>query len=202
MRVFVVVDMQNDFITGSLTNKDAQSIIPRIEEEINKLSDNDLIIFTRDTHDHNYLDTQEGKKLPVKHCIKGTNGWQICKELKKYIEDYDKTDYVGPEVVTLDKYSFGSLDNLRNYMRDEMDITCLIDNFLFYDYMDYNAENLEDITLVGTCTDICVISNAMILKAAFPETPIKVISEACAGTTPEHHKNAIEAMKMCQIDVI
>lgn len=202
MRVFVVVDMQNDFITGSLANKDAQSIIPRIEEEINKLSDNDLLIFTRDTHDHNYLATQEGMKLPVEHCIKGTNGWQICKELKKYIEDYDKADYVGPEVVTLDKYSFGSLDNLRNYMRDEMDITCLIDNFLFYDYMDYNAENLEDITLVGTCTDICVISNAMILKAAFPETPIKVISEACAGTTFESHKNAIEAMKMCQIEII
>ena len=202
MRVLIVVDMQNDFITGSLANKDAQKIIPKIEEEISKLRDNDLLIFTRDTHDNNYLKTQEGRMLSIEHCIKNTNGWEICKELNKYIDNYDKDNYVGPEVVTLDKYSFGSYNNLRNYMRDEMDITCLIDDFLFYNFMDFNAERLESITLVGTCTDICVISNAMILKAAFPETPINVIADACAGVTPESHKNALEAMKMCQINII
>ena len=198
MRVLVVIDMQNDFITGSLANKEAEKIIPKIEEEINKLKSGDLLIFTRDTHEKDYLDTQEGEKLPVEHCIKGTDGWQICKNLKKYINN----NYIEPDVITIDKYSFASLSNLRNYMRDEMDIVETIDNYLFYNFMDLDAEELDEIALVGTWTDICVISNAMVLKAAFPETPIKVISEACAGTTPEHHKNAIEAMKMCQVDVI
>lgn len=202
MKVLIVIDMQNDFITGSLANKDAESIVPKIENEINKLESGDLLIFTRDTHDKDYLDTQEGKKLPIEHCIKGTNGWQICKALKKYISKAEDKNYIGPDIITIDKYSFASLSNLRNYMRDEMDIVEVVDNYLFYNFMDFDAEELDEIALVGTCTDICVISNAMILKAAFPETPIKVISEACAGTTPEHHKNAIEAMKMCQIDVI
>lgn len=200
MRVFVVVDMQNDFITGKLANKDAQDIIPRIEEEINKLNTNDLLIFTRDTHDRDYLKTQEGKKLPIEHCIKGTFGWQICKELKKYITNNENDNT--PETIVIDKYSFGSCENINKYTRNEMDIVDAINIHLVYNFMDYDAEYIEEIILVGTCTDICVISNAMILKAAFPETPIKVISEACAGTTPEHHKNAIEAMKMCQIDVI
>ena len=169
MKILVVVDMQNDFIDGALGTKEAERIVPGVKEKINEYrKNNETVIFTRDTHFENYPDTQEGKKLPVVHCIKDTDGWQISKELDT------------KNSVIIDKPSFGSLE-LAEYVAD-----------LKPDYIE----------LVGLCTDICVISNAFILKARLPETDIAVDSALCAGVTPESHANALEAMKMCQIEVL
>ncbi len=169
MKILVVVDMQNDFIDGALGTKEAERIVPGVKEKINEYrKNNETVIFTRDTHFENYPDTQEGKKLPVVHCIKDTDGWQISKELDT------------KNSVIIDKPSFGSLE-LAEYVAD-----------LKPDYIE----------LVGLCTDICVISNAFILKARLPEIDIAVDSALCAGVTPESHANALEAMKMCQIDVL
>lgn len=167
MKLLVVVDMQNDFISGALGTKEAEAIVPNVQQKIKEF-ENENIIFTRDTHGENYLNTNEGKHLPVPHCIKGTDGWQIAKALK--------TD--GAEMI--DKPSFGS---------EELAVRA-------------KALCPESITLVGLCTDICVISNALLLKAALPETPIFVDGSCCAGVTPESHKNALNAMKMCQIEIL
>lgn len=173
MKLLVVVDMQNDFIDGALGTPEAQAIVlnvkRKIEEYANKSSN--AVIYTRDTHDENYLETQEGKNLPVPHCICGTDGWQIADGL--YIE--------GATVV--DKKTFGS-----NWLP-----TYIISNY---------RNRIESIEVIGLCTDICVISNVMLLKAFMPETPIIVDSSCCAGVTPESHTRALEAMKMCQIEVI
>ena len=167
MKLLVVVDMQNDFIDGALGTKEAEAIVPNVQQKIKEF-ENENIIFTRDTHGENYLNTNEGKHLPVPHCVKGTDGWQIAKALK--------TD--GAEII--DKPSFGS---------EELAVRA-------------KALCPESITLVGLCTDICVISNALLLKAALPETPIFIDSSCCAGVTPESHQNALNAMKMCQIDIV
>ena len=167
MKTLVVVDMQNDFIDGSLGTKEAVAIVPRVAKKIQMYREGEnQIIFTRDTHQENYLDTQEGKKLPVVHCIEGTEGWQIAEELE-----------VRPEDIVINKVTFGHV---------------------------WNKEIIkgEEIELIGLCTDICVISNALGLKAVLPETPIKVDAGCCAGVTPQSHSNALEAMKMCQIEVI
>ena len=169
MKILIVVDMQNDFIDGALGTKEAEKIVPGIKEKIDEYrKNNETVIFTRDTHFENYLDTQEGKRLPVIHCIKDTYGWQIS----------EKLDTKGS--VIIDKPSFGSLE-LAEYVAD-----------LKPDYIE----------LVGLCTDICVISNAFILKARLPEINIAVDSALCAGVTPESHVNALNAMKMCQIEVL
>ncbi len=165
MKTLIVVDMQNDFITGSLGSKDAEAIVPLVKEKIEKFDGR--IIFTRDTHGEDYLKTQEGRKLPVEHCIKGTEGWQICDELKPYAKEI------------LDKETFGS-----------MNLPELID------------ENCDEIELCGLCTDICVISNAMILKAAFPEKTVRVDGKCSAGVSTESHENALSAMKAVQIEII
>ena len=169
--VLIVVDMQNDFIDGALGTAEAVSIVPKVVEKVKSFPG--TVIFTRDTHAENYLSTQEGRKLPVAHCVKGTPGWQIRAEL----EALRKTDAV-------DKPGFGS--TALTHMLASMD----------------RAEGLSSVTLVGLCTDICVISNAMLIKAALPEVPVIVDAACCAGVTPASHKNALEAMKMCQIDVI
>ncbi len=164
-KVLIVIDMQNDFVTGSLGSKEAQAIVPKVKAKIRKYADRgDRIIFTRDTHGENYLETSEGKKLPVKHCIKGTEGWQVVPELAT-----EHCEYV-------DKPSFGWL---------------AWDDF---------KEN-DEIELVGVCTDICVVSNALILKAKYPDAAISVDAGCCAGVTPEKHEAALETMKSCQIDV-
>lgn len=171
MKTLIVVDMQNDFIDGALGTPEARAIVPKVKKKIEEYRERgDVIIFTRDTHTGNYLDTMEGKKLPVEHCIIDTYGWEIADGLK------DDNDYVAY------KSTFG-LDNWQWTAR-VLDFT-----------------NTESIELVGLCTDICVISNAMILKAKFPEIPIVVDASCCAGVTPESHKNALEAMKMCQIEI-
>ena len=170
MKILIVVDMQNDFIDGALGTKEAEKIVANVKEKIDTYrSNNDEVIFTRDTHFDNYLETQEGKNLPVKHCIKDTFGWQISSKL-------DVADSV-----IIDKPTFGS--------------TKLMEYLL-------SKQNISEIQLVGLCTDICVISNAFLLKAALPEVLISVDSRCCAGVTPESHNRALESMKTCQIMVI
>lgn len=172
MKFLIVVDMQNDFITGSLKSAAAEAIVPRVREKVENFKGE--IIFTRDTHYENYLKTSEGKKLPVEHCIKNSKGWQICDELMPYAENIT------------DKETFGSL-NLLNIILKKAE---------------NKAENIEEIELCGLCTDICVISNAMILKAAFPEASLKVNSSLCAGVSEESHNTALKAMAAVQIDII
>lgn len=169
-KLLVVVDMQNDFIDGALGTPEAVAIVPAVEEYIKKAkTDGTDIVFTRDTHHADYLNTQEGKKLPVAHCIEGTEGWQICPALAPYAEG----------VRIFDKPTFGSVELMR-----------------------YAAEQgYEDITLLGLCTDICVISNAMLIKAALPEANVAVAAGCSAGVTPESHENALAAMRMCQIEI-
>lgn len=166
--ILIVVDMQNDFIDGALGTKEAEAIVPYVKSVIESFDGK--VIFTRDTHFENYMDTQEGKNLPVPHCIKGTEGWQIRAEL-------DALRTTEP----IDKVTFGSAD-LVDVLKGEGDI--------------------DSITFVGLCTDICVISNAMLVKAFYPEIPLTVDARACAGVTPESHKRALDAMKTCQINVI
>lgn len=165
MKSLIVVDMQNDFISGSLGSDQAKAIVDRVANKVKHFDG--TVIFTRDTHNDKYLRTLEGKNLPVPHCIKGTNGWEICDELKPYAE------------IIVDKPSFGSLD--------------------LPDIIRRGRSKVEEIELCGLCTDICVISNAMILKANFPETPIVIDSSCCAGVTKESHDIALNAMKAVQI---
>ena len=169
--VLVVVDMQNDFIDGALGTKEAVAIVPKVEEKIRNF--NGTVLFTRDTHENWYLETQEGKKLPVPHCIRDTEGWQIRREL----DILRKTEPVGKE-------TFGSTD-----LADDL-VAMNID------------DEIKSITFVGLCTDICVISNALLVKAALPEVPIIVDAACCAGVTPESHENALKAMEMCQVEVV
>lgn len=170
MDILIVIDMQNDFVTGSLGSEEAQSIVPNVVEKINTFEGQ--VYFTRDTHREDYLDTLEGKNLPVPHCILGTKGHEIIDAISEVDEKY-----------VINKDTFGSVG-----LYELIKSTC-------------DAE-ISSITLVGLCTDICVISNAMLLKAATVNTPIKVDSSCCAGVTVGTHLNALEAMKMCQIEVV
>ena len=167
MKYLIVVDMQVDFITGSLGSELASAIVSSVVSKVKNFDGR--VIFTRDTHFPDYMNTQEGRKLPVMHCVKGTSGWQICDELKPYAK------------TVVDKITFGSVD-LPNIIKSY-------------------GEEIEEIELCGLCTDICVISNAMILKAAFPEVKISVDGSLCAGVTPESHNTALEAMKAVQIEI-
>ena len=167
-KVLIVVDMQNDFIDGALGTKEAVAIVPYVKEVIENFDGK--VLFTRDTHFENYMETQEGKNLPVPHCIKDTEGWQICPVL----EELRKTE-------AIDKLTFASKD-LVEILKQE--------------------ENVEEITFVGLCTDICVISNVMVVKAFYPEVPLVVDAKGCAGVTVQSHRNALEAMKMCQVKVV
>ncbi len=190
MKILIVIDMQNDFLHGSLRNEEGIKIIPDVVCKINEYKkEGFLVIATRDTHFPDYLNTQEGKKLPVKHCVKGTHGWQIDEEVQKALGT--SCVYGGQEKFSLDqtlifdKPTFGSIDFVR--------------------FMKANFENMqEDLTVefVGVCTDICVISNAMLIKAALPEAKICVISSLCAGVSVESHNVALSAMTACQIEVI
>ena len=172
-KVLIVIDMQNDFVDGSLGTKEAQGIVENVVEKIRQYQGK-KVFATRDTHGENYKSTSEGKHLPVPHCIKGTQGWEIRPEV------FDALKEVNAEII--DKPFFGSLvlvDRLA-----EMAI----------------QEELE-IELVGLCTDICVVSNALLLKARLPEAVIRVDASCCAGVTPESHEAAIVTMKMCQVDI-
>ena len=165
--LLVVVDMQNDFINGSLGTKEAQDIVKPVCQKIKDFQGD--VIYTRDTHGENYLNTQEGKNLPVIHCVKDTYGWQINDEV--YLAGEGKT------LCVVDKPVFGSV---------ELSKIASIGRY-------------EKITLIGVCTDICVVSNAILLKTKLREVPVAVVESLCAGVTPESHKSAIETMKMCQV---
>lgn len=169
MKLLIVIDMQNDFIDGALGTKEAVAIVPAVAQKIKKVrAEGGTVVFTRDTHQSNYLKTQEGKNLPVVHCVKETEGWKISSKLE-----------VGESRI-FDKPSFGSME-LADYVA--------------------TLNDLEEIELVGLCTGICVISNAFILKAKLPEVKISVDASCCACVTPESHKTALAAMKLCQINV-
>ncbi len=168
MKYLIVVDMQVDFISGSLGSDLAKAIVSNVVEKVKSFDGK--VIFTRDTHFEDYMNTQEGRNLPVPHCIKDSDGWQICDELKPYAD------------IVIDKLTFGSID-LPNLIKSI-------------------GEPIEKIELCGLCTDICVISNAIVLKAAFPETLIAVDSSCSAGVSIESHNNALNAMKAVQIEII
>ena len=164
-KTLIVVDMQNDFIDMALGTKEAVAIVPNVKAKlVAYLAAGDEIIYTRDTHAENYLETPEGKKLPVPHCIRGTKGWEIAQGL--YAQ--------GCRII--DKPNFG--------------------------WPRWDRENLEQVELVGLCTDICVVSNALIIKAMFPDAEVSVDPRCCAGVTPQTHEAALATMKMCQIQVL
>ena len=172
MNILVVVDMQNDFIDGALGTPEAGAIVPKVM--VKMMNFDGLVLATRDTHGEDYLEKQEGKNLPVVHCIKGTYGWEIKDEIQQLLISQP-----------IDKPTFGS-EALGKVLKD----------------LNNDVEPIDSITLVGLCTDICVISNAMLLKAFLPEVPIMVDASCCAGVTPESHERALEAMKACQIEII
>ena len=168
--ILIVVDMQNDFIDGALGTPEAVAILPHVEEKIKAFKGR--VIFTRDTHTPDYMNTQEGKNLPVPHCIQGSEGWQICPALAPYCTE------------VIDKPTFGSA-RLGQLLAEANE-----------------KDPISSITLIGLCTDICVISNAMLLKAFMPEAPVSVDSRCCAGVTPATHEAALTTMACCQIDVL
>ena len=169
--ILIVVDMQNDFIDGALGTPEAVAIVPAAAEKIRSFPG--PVLFTRDTHGPDYLNTQEGRNLPVVHCVKGTPGWELRPELQALCR-----------TAPIDKPTFGSakLGELLLAMDRE--------------------DPIASVTLIGLCTDICVISNALLVKAFLPEVPVTVDAACCAGVTPESHLNALAAMKMCQIRVV
>lgn len=166
-RALIVIDMQKDFVDGALANLDAQQIAPAIVEEI--LQFDGTVYATKDTHSENYMQSAEGKKLPVPHCIKGTDGHNIDDKIQAALDK--------KSAIVLEKPTFGMLD--------------------------WSAlQGYDEITLVGTCTDICVVSNALILKATYPDTTLRVISSLCAGTTKANHDAAIAVMRCCQVEIV
>lgn len=172
-KALIIVDMQNDFLTGSLANPEAVNIIPKIVDLINS-GEYDHMVFTLDTHYSNYLDTQEGKILPVEHCIAGEDGWDLPKKLRELVLDEGTTTLVV-------KSTFGTTQ-----LASHLEI----------------FGNFDEVTFCGTCTDICIVSNALILKAMRPNLKINVKADCCAGLTPEKHKAALDVMESCQINII
>lgn len=170
-KILLVIDMQNDFINGALGTAEAEAIVDRVAELIEAYPAQDVVA-TRDTHTEHYLDTQEGRKLPVTHCVRGTPGWELHPKIAAALKG----------ALILDKPTFGSRE--------------------LAERLAGMAEQEElDITLVGLCTDICVVSNALLVKAFLPETPVQVIASCCAGVTPESHQAALDTMRMCQIQI-
>ena len=163
--LLVVVDMQTDFVNGALGTKEAEEAVPAVEKLVKAA---ERVVYTQDTHGENYFETQEGRKLPVAHCIRGTKGWEILPSLYK----------AGSRV--FEKGAFGSVE-LAEYVR---------------------KEKFTKITLCGVCTDICVVSNALLIKAFVPEAEVCVVANACAGVTKEKHAAALATMQSCQIEIV
>lgn len=172
-KYLVVIDMQKDFVSGVLGTKEAMSIVPNVVEKVKNFDG--TIIFTKDTHGEDYLFTQEGRKLPVVHCVAQTDGWNLVDELEELCKEHSYRIY--------EKGTFGCA-RLAEDLKAEQE-----------------KEAIDSIELIGVCTDICVISNAMLIKAFLPEVEIKVDSTCCAGVTIESHKTALESMKACQIEI-
>lgn len=172
--VLVVIDMQNDFITGSLGTAEGQAIVSQVVDRIRHHQG--AIFVTRDTHEDDYLTRQEGHHLPVVHCTRGSEGWQLVSEVALAL--------AGREVTFFDKPTFGSPDLAQALKEADQE------------------RRLTSVTLVGVCTDICVISNALVIKAFLPEVPLYVDAKACAGVSPESHQRALEAMAVCQVNIL
>lgn len=194
MKIFVVVDMQNDFINGSLGTAEAQAIVPKVAQLIKDKADpNTIILFTQDTHKSDYLKTLEGKNLPVEHCLYMTDGWMLNNDVcaaygevkDKYFQWTGTSNPDNPGNQLIWKPSFGSID-LQNYLYE----------------IDDDVEKIEEITFCGLCTGICVLSNAILAKATLPEVPVKVVKDCCACVSPESHETALSAMALCQIEII
>ena len=171
-KILIVIDMQNDFIDGVLGTPEAEAIVPNVKNKIREYAPDDIVV-TMDTHGEDYLQTQEGRNLPVEHCIRGTKGWEIREEIADLLR--------GAKIY--EKPTFGSMklaEDLKELSR---------------------RENIE-LELVGLCTDICVVSNALLLKAAMPEVVISVDSTCCAGVSPQRHEVALNTMRSCQIEVM
>jgi len=185
LKILIVIDMQKDFIDGALGTKEAVAILPNVVKRIEE-STRELILFTKDTHGENYLETPEGKKLPVKHCIKGTDGWQINESVLNAWKE-NKTAIIAAESVgnIFEKSVFGS--------------TMLVDCIR---RLHEECARISEIDIIGVCTDVCVISNAIMLKNYLPDIEISVIENCCAGVTPQGHKEALNTMKMCHINII
>ena len=173
MRILVVVDMQNDFIDGVLGTPEAQAIVDNVVAKITGFDG--TVAFTQDTHSENYMNTQEGRALPVKHCVLDTHGWELNDKVAEALNSAASEAFI--------KHTFGST-HLGSWL-------ALMES----------VKPLDEVVLVGLCTDICVISNALLLKAALPEARIRVDAKCCAGVTPESHQNALETMKMCQVEI-
>ncbi|MCI8512900.1 MAG: cysteine hydrolase [Lachnospiraceae bacterium] len=170
-KILLVIDMQNDFIDGALGSPEAKAIVDRVVEEIGRYPAA-AILATQDTHSENYLETQEGRNLPVVHCVKGTPGWELHPKIAEALK--------GAEI--FEKPTFGSRE-----LAEKLALLA-------------KSDDLE-ITMVGLCTDICVVSNALLVKAYLPETPIRIIASCCAGVTSESHQAALKTMQMCQIQI-
>lgn len=188
-KYLIVVDMQNDFVTGALPAEGGEAALAQVVKRIEEADSNTRVFFTRDTHGADYLTTQEGQNLPVPHCIENTPGWQLVPAVEQAWRDNpnilkhqhpDVPDNLGMHIY--DKDTFGSL--------------------AMADALNLHEDRIASIELVGICTDICVISNAMIAKAAAPSVPIRVNAACCAGVSFASHRQALEAMKMCQIEII
>ena len=191
MKILIVVDMQKDFVDGSLGTPEAQAIVPLVAETIKQMADpNTVCIFTKDTHEHFYLNTLEGKNLPVEHCIAGTTGHSIVDEVfeayccKDFKDPWEVYPLATTNPLRIEKPSFGSVE-LQNIL------ATMNDN-----------EPIEEITLMGLCTGICVLSNAILCKATLPEVPVNVVADCCACVTPASHKSALEEMQLSQINII
>ena len=177
MKVLIVIDMQNDFTTGVLGNPQTAAVTANVVKKINEFRKSEKdgrIIATLDTHTEDYMNTQEGKNLPVVHCVRGTDGWKLDERIEAVRAEGD---------IMVEKPAFGSAE-LPAVIRKAA-----------------GGKDIEEIEFIGVCTDICVISNAMIVKAAFPEVPIVINSECCAGVTPQSHENALSAMAVCQMKI-
>lgn len=174
MKVLVVVDMQNDFVDGAIGTKEAEAIVDDVVKKVKSFDGE--IIFTQDTHGEDYMETQEGKKLPVKHTQKGTHGWEIVEPLNKLVKENNYK--------IVEKPNFGSPELAEGL------------------YQLNEKEPIESIELIGICTDICVVSNAILIKAKLPEIPIIVDAKCCAGVTPEKHEAALDTLESCQVEVV
>lgn len=196
-KILVVVDMQNDFVDGALGTPEAQAIVPKVADYIRAHADeNTVLLFTKDTHNTDYMETQEGKNLPVAHCIKNTHGWELAPAIQEALYDVREKyhsfnsyfPYVSDHIIQ--KPTFGSVDfqNLL-YVLDE-------------DTYTGRVGLIDEITFMGLCTDICLMANSVLAKTTLPEVPVRVVADCCAGVTPESHQRALDAMKMLQIEII
>jgi len=182
MNILIVVDMQKDFIDGTLGTPEAVAIVENVVQRIENSKD-ELILFTKDTHQHDYLSTAEGKKLPVVHCVENTEGWQINQTILNAWRN-NKNTIILPELTdnTFTKLVFASVD--------------------LVEFLKSQVADIEKIEILGLCTDICVVSNALMIKNTIPDISISVNPACCAGVTPQSHTEALNVMKMCHIDII